>query len=168
MFAYHKENFFSHLDLILPEIKRIKLYNMKDHPENLEPEIEWPGYRSENLLKCSPSLFFLVLENLKKTNLVKGNYQFLIYIHLRTEKDEKEDFIHEDKATLAGLVYLNKTNLNSGTHLYDENDNIISDFKYVQNRLVMYSGQYRHCAYGHFGDTFDNGRTTLNIFAHKK
>ena len=41
---------------------------------------------------------------------------------------------------------------------------MITDVKYVQNRLVMYSGGYLHSGYGHFGATPEVGRTTINLF----
>ena len=72
--------------------------------------------------------------------------------------------MHKDEADYAFLIYLNETNLKSGTYLYDENHNVIADIKYVQNRFVIYSGSYNHMGYGHFGNSKENGRLTLNGF----
>ena len=86
------------------------------------------------------------------------------FIHLRREEDNEKDFIHQDFFNFSSLIYLSKTNLNSGTYLYDKEKNIINDFKFVKNRLIMYSSEYFHMGYGHHGTDIDNGRLTLNSF----
>ena len=51
--------------------------------------------------------------------------------------------------------------------LYDENENVINDIKFVKNRYIMYSGSYKHMAYGHHGSSIEDGRLTLNIFFNR-
>ena len=90
-----------------------------------------------------------------------------MYAHVRLKKDNQNDFIHTDTANntiYSGLIYLNKTNLDSATLFYDEKDNIIHGVKYVQDRLVIFSSAYRHMSFNNFGDDIDNGRVTLNLF----
>ena len=65
------------------------------------------------------------------------------------------------------LVYLSPTNLNSGTDLYNENDEMITSFKFVQNRAVLFSSSYKHRAINNHGTDVNNGRLTLNIFMDK-
>ena len=92
-------------------------------------------------------------------------YSIDIYLHLRKKEDSLKDWIHKDiECDYAFLIYLNNTNLNSGTYLYDEENNIIVDAKYVQNRFVIYNGSYNHMGYGHFGESPENGRLTINGF----
>ena len=55
------------------------------------------------------------------------------------------------------------TNLTSGTKLYNDSE-CVTDIKYVQNRLLMYSGAYPHQGYGHFGSDKEQGRLTINLF----
>ena len=90
------------------------------------------------------------------------------YVHLRLDKDKDQDWIHTDQdSDFAALIYLSKSNLNSGTKLFDENNNVINDIKFVQNRFVMYSARYKHVGYGHHGKNIDDGRLTLNLFIKK-
>ena len=86
-----------------------------------------------------------------------------MYVHLRKLEDNDKDWIHKDPEDFAFLIYLNETNLKSGTYLYDEGG-MISDIKYIQNRFFIYSGSYDHMGYGHFGNNAKNGRLTLNGF----
>ena len=44
---------------------------------------------------------------------------------------------------------------------------MINDVKFVQNRFVMYSANYKHMGYGHHGKNIDDGRLTLNLFIKK-
>ena len=91
-----------------------------------------------------------------------------MFIHLRRKEDIDKDWIHKDNDDYAFLIYLNNTNLDSGTYLYDDANNVSTDIKYVQNRFVMYNGLYSHMGYGHFGNDTNNGRLTLNGFLNLK
>ena len=62
------------------------------------------------------------------------------------------------------IVNLSKTNLKSGTILYDKDDNIITESKFVQNRAILFDSRYRHMATTNYGNNIDNGRLTLNAF----
>ena len=45
------ENFFPRLDLILPEIKKIKLYSEDEYNKFYNTKESWPGLRSKNLIE---------------------------------------------------------------------------------------------------------------------
>jgi len=171
MICFQKEEFIESLDFILPEIHKIPLYDLdsyhkKFHPTESEKVSRWPGYRSESLENSNKFLFIYIISLLKKLEVLKNKkWSPEMYIHLRKDADEAADYIHQDReCQFAGLVYLNPTNLKSGTRLYTPDKEIINDFKYIQNRLIMYDSLYHHMAYGHFGSDVLNGRLTLNIF----
>jgi hypothetical protein len=157
------DDFLPHLKEYLPEIYKIPLYELEEYKKIGNKSETWPGKRSLTLFLENKFLFFLILQNLDKVPFLK-RYVLDLHLHLRREQDLLKDWVHKDQEDYAFLIYLNETNLNSGTYLYDENNNIISDIKYVQNRFVIYNGSYNHMGYGHFGNSPENGRLTLNGF----
>jgi hypothetical protein len=161
------ENFLTHLKEFLNEIQNIKLYDLETFNNKFNCSNTWPGLRSGPLIVENKFLFFLILENLKKVYFLE-KYSVEMYIHLRREEDIYKDWIHKDKADYSFLIYLNNTNLNSGTYLYDDVNNVSTDIKYVQNRFVIFNGSYSHMGYGHFGNNSNNGRLTLNGFLNLK
>jgi hypothetical protein len=139
------ENYFDHFNLILPEIKKIKLYSQKEFNKKYTDQIQtWPGQRSGDLCLENPILLAYALSYFNKFNINVKNVKVFSYIHFRGEDQINKDWIHKDHCTYSMLIYLNSTNLNSGTYLYDENNNMITDIKYVQNRAVLYNGSYNH------------------------
>lgn len=158
------EDFLPNLENYLSDIYKINLYENKEYKEKFINE-NWPGKRSNTLFDENKFLFFLILQNLNKVCFLK-KYHLKIFLHLRRKEDIFKDWIHKDgsECDYSFLVYLNKTNSNSGTYIYDEQNNIIADIKYVQNRLVFYSACYNHKGYGHFGESPENGRLTINGF----
>ena len=74
------------------------------------------------------------------------------------------DFIHTDASHLTMIVFLGKTNLDSGLNLYDNHNQEIVHIKYVQNRAVIFHSRRFHKSHLNFGDNIDNGRLTLNCF----
>jgi len=157
------ENFLTNLKYYLPEIYKIPLFENKEYIEKYGNG-NWPGKRSNSLFNENKFLFFLILQNLNKVCFLK-KYSLEIFLHLRRKEDSLKDWIHKDmEDDYAFLIYLNDTNLNSGTYLYDEENNMIVDAKYVQNRFVIYNGSYNHMGYGHFGESPENGRLTINGF----
>jgi len=157
------DDFLPHLKEYLSEIYKIPLYELEEYKKIDNNCGNWPGKRSLPLFLKNKFLFFLILQNLNKVKFLK-KYVLDLYVHLRRKNDFFKDWIHKDPDDYAFLIYLNETNLNSGTYLYDENNNIVSDIKYVKNRFLIYSGSYNHMGYGHFGDSPENGRLTINGF----
>ena len=165
---FQKENFFTNLDYILPELYKIKLYTKEEFNKKFDKQ-QWPGLRSEPLPDYHPILTSYILDNLKNLPIFSNTkFRLGMYLHLRLPEDDPKDWIHKDEGEdFAGLIYLNKTNLSSGTLIYDDEKNIINDMKYVKNRFICYNGSYNHKGYGYFGDSVKNGRLTLNLFMKK-
>lgn len=171
------ENFFSNFVQLEQAFKDIPRYSYKDHPEvqvaelkktdGTELNFKWPGERSEDLKKVSPFAVSLFLKEFTKFgNFLPPNCPFKIYTHLRLGSDNKEEFIHKDtpSADYSTLVYLSKTNLDSGTKLYDDKQKEIADIKFIQNRALIFESRYNHMPIHNHGTHINNGRLTLNIF----
>ena len=160
------DGFFPRLDHIMPEIKKINLYNHKDYSDKFVCDSNWPGLRSGNFAETKPIFWNYITNLLFQNNLINnGLYNISAQLHLRLNEDNEKDWIHKDDEYIYSiLIYLSDTNLESGTYLYDENENIINDIKFVKNRLIMFSSQYKHKGYGYYGTNIDDGRLTLNIF----
>ena len=166
MIVRQVEDFIPRLDYILPELKKIKLYDQENLNSLRGTTETFPGLRSFPLIETNIFLYEYINFLMFYNKLIKPeDVNFIThFIHLRREEDNEKDFVHQDFFNFSSLIYLSKTNLNSGTYLYDKEKNIINDFKFVKNRLVMYSSEYFHMGYGHHGTDIDNGRLTLNSF----
>jgi hypothetical protein len=169
MKALQIENFFENIDIVYKECKKLKFYTKEEHPQNEKTiTTKWPGKRTHELGQCHPLLKYFFTKYYFLNNLITDEDKVSFYVHARFAGDDKEEWIHKDLANKsASLIYLSNTNLESGTRIYSENeekDEMINDFKFVQNRLVMYSGTYPHRAYGSHGTTIDDCRLTLNVF----
>jgi len=165
----HQFNFIPRLDSILPEIKKIDLYNKEDFNNISKLKDNWPGFRSLPLEDSNIILYEYINSLIFNGNFLdQGVYSISSFIHLRLEEDKDKDWIHQDNHHWAGLIYLSETNYNSGTRIYDNNKNMIIDLKFVKNSFVFYPGNYYHQGYGHHGQNIDNGRLTLNLFIDKK
>jgi hypothetical protein len=166
------DNFFDNFNLIENEFKKIKLYTREEF-NNLHESITgtketWPGYRSWLLSEVNPFLFNLFLKefDIKFDNFFNGKlFKAKTHIHLRLKEDEEKDWIHtDDPAHYSFLVYLSKTNLDSGTQLFNEKNELITDIKFVQNRAVLFDSKYNHRSKGNHGTDIHNGRLTFNAF----
>jgi len=157
------ENFLPNLEKFIQDIHKINLLEQDKYNEKYNAKDTWSGLRSGDLFIENKFLFFLILQNLNKVCFLK-KYGLKMCLHLRRQEDVMKDWIHIDPDDFAFLIYLNNTNLSSGTYLYDDEGNVISDIKYVHNRFVIYSGSYKHMGYGHFGKSSDEGRLTINGF----
>jgi len=160
------DNFLPQLDFILPKIQETPLYELKEYNIKFNKKESWPGKRSQTLILENPILYAYVMETvLKKADVLKNKkFNCEMFLHLRRSEDMDKDWIHKDKDTFSSLIYLNKTNLNSGTKIYTDEKEETADIKYVQNRFVIYNGNYNHVGYGHFGKTPSDGRLTFNLF----
>ena len=169
MKVIQEDNFFPRLDFILPEIKKIKLYTKEEMMALTNiPGESWPGTRSKPLTAENIFLHEYMCHLIFQKKLIEGGlWEIKSHLHLRLEKDDSSDWIHKDLADLSVLIYLSKTNLNSGTYLYDENNNIVNDIKFVQNRIVVFPGEFNHKGYGHHGKDIYDGRLTFNLFLTK-
>jgi len=159
------DNFFT----TLPDVSNIKMYNssiLYEMEQGKKGKYNWPGVRSENLEKVNSKLLYYFIDTFnKKINFFKGKYKCNCVIHLKVEKDNDIDEIHkDDDADYSLVLNLSKTNLNSGTRIYDEDENIITDSKFIQNRAIMFDSRYKHMAITNYGKNISDGRLTLNAF----
>jgi hypothetical protein len=165
-----KEKFLFALENILPEIQKIPLYTKEEFNLKFKETQNWPGLRSQALNFENPILFNFILRHILEIDYFKINkpkIKIWMYIHLRRNNDSSRDWVHQDSHDHAMLIYLNKTNVTSGTYIYDKEKNIIGDIKYVQNRMAMYNGNYFHMGYGHFGENSVDGRLSVNCFINE-
>jgi hypothetical protein len=166
MFLVH-ENILPELNHYLVDLQKINLLNQQEYNQKHKDYSTWPGYRSDPLFLNNKFLYFFIIQCVQKVFSLH-KYKVSLSLHLRTKEDDLKDWIHvDDDVNLAFLIYLNDTNLNSGTYLYDNNNNVIADVKYVQNRFFLYNSNYKHKGYGHFGENCFNGRLTINGFLKK-
>ena len=148
------DNYFNDIELYYANAKEIPLYDNTEYNNKFNKNQNWVGKRSDALSIANPYLNNILVENLKN-NFIKyieeGTIQITSCIHERNEKDNKNDWIHKDidNCNYVGLVYLSKTNLNSGTLFFNENNQVINDVKFVQNRALFFDARYNHVGYGH-------------------
>ena len=167
-----KDGFFNYFDLIKNHFKSIPLYTQEEY-KKFEQNVNWPGQRSLDLEEVSPFLNVLIIHEINRhfEFLFKNDpYSVRSYIHLRLDNDNKDDWIHKDNDTsdYTIMIYLSDTNLESGTSIYDENNNLITDVKFVQNRALLFDANYNHKSSKNFGQNKDNGRLTLNVFMKRR
>jgi len=160
------DNFLPQLDFILPKIQEVPLYELEEYNTKFNRKENWPGKRSQTLIFENPILYAYVMEVvLKKVDFLKNKkFNCEMFLHLRRNEDIDKDWIHKDRETFSSLIYLNKTNLNSGTKIYTDEKEETADIKYVKNRFFIYNSAYNHVGYGHFGETSSDGRLTFNLF----
>jgi len=159
------DNFFDNFNIMENSFKNISLYEKDEFNSKFSSQQNWPGKRSNFLHLENPFLFNLFTHEFN--NKIGANYKKIdSFIHLRLTSDLNKDWIHHDanQCHFTCLIYLSKTNLDSGTYVYSENKEIITDVKHIQNRAFFFDARYLHSAYGHHGDDINNGRLTLNAF----
>ena len=164
------ENFFDNFVYLENNFKKIPLVKYDNYPQKYKVTAteKWPGHRSLPLQTEHPFLTQLVMKEIMQKsdsqNLIHKPWSINASVHLRLDDDNDGDFIHTDSGDLTMIVFLAKTNLNSGLNLY----NIVSDqtthIKYVQNRAVIFNSRTLHKSHLNFGNNIDNGRLTLNAF----
>ena len=160
MIAIQRDNVFGDVESVRSRALRVPLYAVEEYNQRFGRQEDWPGERSDLLSVAEPTLDAWVHEAVKSIPMFQG-LKFLCFIHFRG--DDSGDWIHCDNEALAGIIYINPTNLTSGTKLYNDSE-CVTDIKYVQNRLLMYSGAYPHQGYGHFGADKESGWLTINLF----
>lgn len=166
MICFQKDNFINNLNYLLPFINKIPVYTLEQY-KNIDPNHEWPGCRSKNLCITEPFLWAYLENLIMQLNLPflrERQWNVTSYLHLRREEDNNKEWIHVDDEGYSFLIYLNETNLSSGTKMFDQNHKEINDFKYVKNRMICFNSLINHVGYGHFGKNMQDGRTTINIF----
>ena len=164
-------NFFPFIHDTYQFCKKVEFFSCDNHPDyqNNPNRSTWPGLRSLEISQSEPFLFLTIIEHAQnKLGLKKELYKnILAYVHLRTEKDDLQDWIHKD-TTDTILIYLSESNLNSGTTFYTNKEEIILDLRFLQNASVFFDGSISHKSKLNYGNSLENSRMTLNIFCYKK
>lgn len=161
MILIQQDNLFSNIQMVRAASLRVPLYTCAEYNQQFAREEDWPGQRSNLLSESAPELNDAIHRAVNSIPFFQ-QLKFHTFVHFRGA--DAEDWIHQDHEALAGIIYINPTNVESGTRIYNQQQQIITDCKYVQNRLVMYSGGHLHQGYGHFGSDPIKGRTTINLF----
>ena len=167
------ENFFDNFQNIEEHFKKISLYNYTEYNKKLgkEQNSKWPGEKRLPLNTEHPFLFNLIMNEM----FVKFHSHFengrkikmAASVNLRLNKDNKKDFVHtDDPYSFTLMIYLSKTNLKSGTGLYDtvnsKEPNTVVNF--VQNRAFLFNSKIPHKSLLNYGNNINDGRLTLNCF----
>lgn len=79
---------------------------------------------------------------------------------------DSETWIHKDDTDWAGVLYLNPdADVNAGTGIFDQNENLVTIIGNVYNRLVLYRGDLFHRSLiSGFGSDVKTGRLTQVFF----
>jgi hypothetical protein len=162
------DNFFDNYPMLEQEFKKVPIYAQKDFPEFIAEGVSWPGRRSKELALTHPFMWQLtnkeILTKSENERLVRVPFKMALSMHLRLHEDQALDYIHTDSTDLTMIVFLSKTNLNSGLSIYNINKEETHHIKFVQNRAVIFDGKQNHKSSLNYGDNIDNGRITLNGF----
>ena len=164
------ENFFDNFEFLENHFKKISLLKFDEYPDKYKSteNEKWPGQRSLPLQREHPFLLQLTCKELMQKsdsrNLVEKPWRINASIHLRLDDDNEGDFIHTDPSDLTMIVFLAKTNLNSGLNLYSSDNDEIVNVKYIQNRAVIFHSKRLHKSHLNFGKNINDGRLTLNSF----
>ena len=182
------DNFFTpgELNLVTEEVKKLEFYDTLSHPESESAEEipNYPGIRTDKLRKVHPLLNSFIIRKIERSGATFGQRPWTQnqYAHLRLEKDNAGEYIHQDLDDWAYLIYLSETNLDSGTKMYESVKSApfikMSSFsekdkskdkehtlvKFVQNRIVMFDSLIPHMAWNNHGNDMSDGRLTINGF----
>ena len=158
-------------ETVYDEVKGVNLYPIHENAnyENLkERGIDYPGVRSAPLRDTNKILDNFLIKHIEGYGMPFTNRRFMYvqHSHLRVEKDNEEDYIHVDGGMdFAWLFYLSKTNLESGTKFYTDDEEETSFVRFVQNRFVIFDCNIKHMAFNNYGKDINDGRLTINGFA---
>ena len=165
------DNFFDDriFNAVYDEISRLEFNDVKVGADNdgtwtAEEGVEYPGVRTQVFYKVRPLLDDAIIRQLDNTPtpFTSKAYNYYQYAHLRLEKDNDDDFIHTDNADWAYLIYMSKTNLESGTKFYTDDEKETNFVRFVQNRLVIFNCNIKHMAFKNHGKDINDGRLTIN------
>jgi len=132
MILLQHDNFFPDLEQVRSDAFSIPLLPCAEYNDQHNRSEDWPGKRSDVLSSAHPKLNDHIHQMIHRLPMFMG-LQFNCMIHYRGQGTE--DWVHMDQEPLAGICYINPTNYNSGTRIYDTNQQVVSDITYVQNRF---------------------------------
>ena len=70
----------------------------------------------------------------------------------------------EGKSPYGHDICINLLNAFEDYNIYDENEQVTQNIKFLQNRAVIFNSKQYHKSSLNYGDNIDNGRLTLNCF----
>jgi len=162
------DNFFDNFGALENNFKKIPLLSFEEYPKTILNSATWPGKRSMPLFDVNPFLCQLTIKELmqksQSLDLQNGTWAINAVLHLRLEEDNVKDFIHTDPDDLTIIIFLGKTNLNSGIHIYNEQKEETEYIRYIQNRAVIFNSKSYHKAGTSYGNNVEDGRLTMNCF----
>lgn len=167
-----KDNFFDEktFDLVNKEIRKLEFFD-KEHDPHVLKDAVYPGYRTADLVTEHVLLDNFIIRQIEQSGspFVNGTWEQHQYAYMRLGKDEAGEYRHQDPYDWAYVIYMSKTNLNSGTKLYESldetKDDEVANVRFVQNRVVMFNSDIPHRSWGNHGKDFTDGRLTINGFA---
>ena len=148
--------------------KNFTFYNQDEYNNRFNVNESWPGQRTFNLSQENPFLHIHLLSILEMNGVEINKYKDIVsHCHIRFAEDNSKDWAHVDPNMDTAIIYLSKTNLNSGTKFFNTQNQEIASIAFVQNTCVFFEEPLLHSSFGNHGDNIDNARMTLNIFCHK-
>jgi|3_EtaG_2_1085321.scaffolds.fasta_scaffold42708_2 hypothetical protein len=164
------DNFLEEPTQVYEKCKKLPFYSLKEFNKKFNEKQNWPGVRTQSIPRVDKIIFETVIKSMIThfKDLFQKDVPLEMYVHKRNKNIEKQDWMHtdhQDGRLYTALLYLSKTNLNSGTMFYNVKKQPITDVKFVQNRMVLFDSRYLHSAYGHH-----NGRlnVTISIYGENK
>jgi|14_taG_2_1085336.scaffolds.fasta_scaffold03629_8 hypothetical protein len=178
---YIQDNFLddSSFKLLDKEVRKMEFFNQDNDPHILQDAV-YPGYRTDDWSKKYPLLDSYIIRLIERSGspfTQQGRWEQNQYAYMRLSKDEEGEYRHTDPYDWAYLIYMSKTNLNSGTKFFETLDDKkeleplegeIASAGFVQNRLVMFDCNIPHRSWGNHGTNFENGRLTINGFCLRR
>ena len=168
------DNFFQNLEDLLSYFKKIPLFSQNEFNKKFKRNDTWPGFRSAELQFSETPLTILLNKIIVEKQIpLPERYRFKYGLHLRLASDEKKDFIHTDDSYgcfKTCIIYLSKTNFNSGTKLYlngEDESSLFADIKFIQNTACIFNASIPHKSGLNFGSSIEDGRLTLNLFFYE-
>jgi hypothetical protein len=127
----------------------------------------WKGYRviinNDDIKKY---IKYKLIEIDKKFENLLIDEIFFHYI-LEENRNDLKKRLHKDTTDFAGVIYLTPNPpKNSGTTLHNDNTNLENVIDNVYNRFIFYDGKKLHGPQDTFGNSIENGRLTLTMFAN--
>ena len=144
-------NFFDKPLELIEYSKTLKFYKS----DKTKDDQNWLGVRTKSIHSLNPKLFSFVIKRVLSyyydmKELEGADIIARVYFHKSNKKTSsgfnKINSIHTDeKNILAGLIYLNKGNdINTGTTLYDKDNNETVIFSNCFNTMICYDAQKNH------------------------
>jgi len=127
---------------------------------------QFPGARSEHADPEYQNMIQEKIESILGFDVMFTVDSFRFQLCLSHDKT----WMHVDESEWAGVLYLTPgAPINSGTGIFDKDENLITMIGNVYNRLVIYRGNLMHRSLiPGFGDSVESGRLTQVFFFKRK